>query len=205
MYAEGGNAVVRKRLSCFSVLILSLTAIIVTVVVSASGIVIYGLSVLDDKTDSLVDLVGEAAGALPELREALPPALADALDDERSPEYMDQLDVVVRASGEDRWGRRRCTIQVKNNGDKVVSLLSMRVVGMDDDGDVVFERNTWAATPLQIEDDWRGPLLPHETRRFTVWYGREDAASKIAHEITDVRIWTGPSTSQADEPTEAEL
>jgi hypothetical protein len=205
MYKEDGTTVVRKRLSCFSVLILSLTAIIITVVVTASGIAVYALSVVDEKTDSLVGLVGEAARALPELREALPPALADALDDERSPEYVDQLEVAVRAGGEDRWGRQRCLIEVENTGDKVVSLLSMRVVGLDDDGDMVYERNTWAATPIQIEDEWRGPLLPHETRRFSVWSCREGVASKITHEITDVRIWSGRPALQADEPIEAEL
>jgi len=205
MYKEDGTTVVRKRLSCVSVLILSLTAIIVTVVVSASGIAVYALTVVDQKTDTLVGLVGEAARALPELREALPPALADALDDERSPEYVHQLEVAVRAGGADRYGRQRCLIEVENTGDKVVSLLSMRIVGLDDDGDVVYERNTWAATPIQIEDEWRGPLLPHETRRFSVWSCREGAASEITHEITDVRVWAGRAASRADEPIEAEL
>lgn len=205
MYRDSGTTVVRKRLSCISVLILSLTAIIVTVVVSAAGIAVYGLNVLDQKTDTLVGLVGEVAMALPELREALPPALADAMDDVRSPEYVDQLDVDVRVTGEDRWGRRRCVVQVMNTGDKVVSMLSMRVVGLDADGGLVFERNTWAATPIQVEDEWRGPLLPNETRRFSLWNGPEDNASEVTHEITDIRTWKNPAESQSDEPDEAEL
>ncbi len=205
MYQDSGTTVVRKRLSCFSVLILSLTAIIVTVVVTAAGITVYGLSVLDQKTDTLVGFVGEAVSALPELREALPPALADAMDDQRSPEYVSQLDVQVRAGGEDRRGHQRCMIEVKNTGDKVVSVLSMRIVGLDADGDLVFEQHAWAATPIQAEDEWRGPLLPNETRRFSVWQGREDAAVEITHEITDVRIWRGPSGSRAGERVEIEL
>lgn len=205
MYKGDGTTVVRKRLSCVSVLILSLTAIIITVVVSASGMAIYGLTVLDQKTDSLVGLVGEAARALPDLREALPPALADAIDDKRSPEYVDQLDVAVRAGGVDGWGRQHCLVEVKNTGDQVVSLLSMRVVGLDIDGDLVFERNAWAATPIQLEDDWRGPLLPHETRRFSVWHCGPGAASKIAHEITDIRLWSGRPALQTEASLEAEL
>ena len=79
MYQDGGTTVVRKRMGLLSVMVIGVTAIIVTSVISASGIVIYGLKVFDRKADNLGELVSEAARSLPELRESLPPALTDRL------------------------------------------------------------------------------------------------------------------------------
>ncbi len=139
MYQDVGTTVVRKRLSFLSVTVISLAAIIVTTVVSASGIAIYALKIADGKTDSLVGLVGEAVQSLPEFCEGLPPALADAINDVRQPGYRDQLDVSVRLG--DREGSRRgrvIIVEVVNRGEETVSLLSMRMVGLDGDGDPVF-------------------------------------------------------------------
>ncbi|MCG8404501.1 MAG: hypothetical protein MI923_04800 [Phycisphaerales bacterium] len=207
MYQDGGTTVVRKRMGLLSVMVIGVTAIIVTSVISASGIVIYGLKVFDRKADNLGELVSEAARSLPELRESLPPALTDAFNDVRKPDYLEQLDVAVRLpkTAQTRengcYGpSRRAVVEITNRGDAVVSLLSMRVVGSDPGGDPIFERNTWAATPLQISDeDWRGPLLPHETRRFPVFIRVYGEVSEVSHEITDIRIWQGEtSAAQAD-------
>lgn len=190
MFQDVGTTVVRKRLSFLSVTVISLTAIIVTTVVSASGLAIYALKIADGKTDSLVGLVGEAVQSLPEFCKGLPPALADAINDRRKPGYRDQLDVSVRLGREGRNRRGRVIIvEVVNRGEETVSLLSMRLVGLDGDGDPVFEKNTWVATPLQIDDDWRGPLLPHETRQIPLFcYGTGDS-QEVRAEITDIRIW----------------
>lgn len=190
MFQDVGTTVVRKRLSFLSVTVISLTAIIVTTVVSASGLAIYALKIADGKTDSLVGLVGEAVQSLPEFCKGLPPALADAINDQRQPGYRDQLDVSVRLGREGRNRRGRVIIvEVVNRGEETVSLLSMRLVGLDGDGDPVFEKNTWVATPLQIDDDWRGPLLPHETRQIPLFcYGTGDS-QEVRAEITDIRIW----------------
>lgn len=190
MFQDVGTTVVRKRLSFLSVTIISLTAIIVTTVVSASGLALYALKIADGKTDSLVGLVGEAVQSLPEFCKGLPPALADAINDQRKPGYRDQLDVSVRLGREGGNRRGRVIIvEVVNRGEETVSLLSMRLVGLDGDGDPVFEKNTWVATPLQIDDDWRGPLLPHETRQIPLFcYGTGDS-QEVRAEITDIRIW----------------
>ena len=190
MFQDVGTTVVRKRLSFLSVTVISLAAIIVTTVVSASGIAIYALKIADGKTDSLVGLVGEAVQSLPEFCKGLPPALADAINDERQPGYRDQLDVSVRLG--DREGSRRgrvIIVEVVNRGEETVSLLSMRLVGLDGDGDPVFEQNAWVATPLQIDDDWRGPLLPHETRRIPLFSYGTGGSEEVVAEITDIRVW----------------
>jgi len=196
MYQDGGTTVVRKRMSFLSVTVLSLAAIIVTTVVSASGVAVYALKVADGKTDNLLGLVGETVKSLPEFCEGLPPALADAIKDERQPGYRDQLDVSVRL-GREQGSRRALLVEVKNGGEQTVSLLSMRLVGLDGEGDPVFEKNAWVATPLQLDDDWRGPLLPHETRQIPLYCYDTGASREVRAEITDIRIWKDEPATEA--------
>lgn len=179
-----------------SVAALGLSSVLVTAIVCGTGITMYGLRVLDQKSDNLVDLVHEAAKSLPEIRAALPPALADAIDDVRAPEYRDELAISTDlGEKQDRWGYRRATVKVENRGDKTVSLLSMRIVGLDKTGEPASEANVWAATPIQIEDDWRGPLLPRETRRVVVRAFCGDEVRTIEPEITEIRTWV-PGTQE---------
>ncbi|MBN2563744.1 MAG: hypothetical protein JXQ75_22735 [Phycisphaerae bacterium] len=201
MFHDPGTTVVRKRLSFPSVLVISLAGIVMTTILSASAIAVYGIRLVDKKSDSVIGLVEQAARRLPELQKALPPALADALNDERRPDYIENLDVSVHFGAADpRCGYPRAVVEVENSGDEVVSLLSLRIVGLDENGDPVFERNTWAATPLQIEDEWRGPLLPHETRRFPVHWWRGGKAADLSYEITDIRVW---QSHEAEPSTDA--
>jgi hypothetical protein len=202
--------VIRKRLSFPSVLVLSIALIAMTVIVSASGIAIYGLRVVDQKADSIIGFAGSAISNLPEFRAALPAALADALNDERRPGYLEDLRISVRLREDNRYdGRHRAVVEVENQGDEIVSLLSMRIIGLDDEGDPSVERNTWAATPLQIDHEWRGPLLPRETRRFSVGCLRGRGTVTAAYEVTDIRVWrggdpeTGASTSLLSDITAA--
>lgn len=191
MYHDGGTTVVHKRMSFLAVAMISLAAIIVTVVLSVVGLGLYGLSILDRRAGNLGELISDVAGVLPEIREALPPALADSINDERRLDYLQNLDIRVRMKGEDRQGGSKGVVQVTNRGEEVVSLLAMRVVGLDDDGDPVFEDNVWAATPIQIDQDWRGPLLPGSTRRFPVRCYFSHEAVEWSHEVTEIRVWRG--------------
>ncbi|MBK8267866.1 MAG: hypothetical protein IPK83_06000 [Planctomycetes bacterium] len=199
MYHDSGTTVVNKRMSFLSVTVLSLSAVLIATIVSASGIAIYGMRVIDRKCDSLTMLVGDTVRQLPEFRKSLPPALADAIDDVRRPDYLDNLEVTTSLGHvtESRRGRIiHATVEVTNNGDEVVSLLSMRLVGVDEDGAPIMEHNTWAATPIQVEDEWRGPLLPHETRRIPVRFFANDDIKTISHEITDIRVWKGAAQTE---------
>ncbi|MFQ5428849.1 MAG: hypothetical protein ACE5E1_00955, partial [Phycisphaerae bacterium] len=191
MYHEQGTPVVKQRMSFLSVLVVSVAAIVVSTIVSAAGIAVYGLGVADRQGDTLVSLLTGGLEALPDLQRALPPALADALDDQRRPDYLDQLDVSVRLVGiEGRSGRRRAVVEVSNKGDEIVSLLTMRIVASDGDGEPLAELSTAVATPLQFDGEWRGPLLPHSTRRIPIRrsWGRAGPGS-LAYEITDIRVW----------------
>jgi hypothetical protein len=93
----------------------------------------------------------------------------------------------------------------------MISLLSMRLVGSDADGAPVLEKNIWAASPIQIDNDWRGPLMPHETRRLVVYCHDADRAASYSSEVTEVRVWQGdkksepqtkPASANVEEPAE---
>lgn len=205
MFTDPNTPVVRKRMSFLSVAAISLTAVCIAFIFSGTGVVLYGMRLLDKKTDSLTGMLSQVAANLPELREALPPALADAIDDERLPEYREQLNVTARLSKTDnRRGYGRAIVSVENKGDRVVSLLSLRLVGLDETGEPIAEQQTWAATPLQLDCEWRGPLQPHEARLFPVHWYRSTPPSEVGVEVTDIRVWRGPSGSSASQ-TESSL
>ncbi len=189
--------VVKRRMGFGTALVLGLSGIIISGIAAGTGITIYGMRIFNDKSDSLVGFAGETLKNLPEYKKALPPALADAIDDVRMPEYRDQVSVDVKwvnSSTAKRW--RKSVVEVKNKGDRTISLMSMRLVGMDGDGDPIMEESAYAATPIQIDNDWRGPLLPHETRRFVVSCYDKDVAT-MTPEITDLRVWRQAAVASA--------
>lgn len=199
MYHEPSATVVQRRMGFGTALVLGLTGVTMTAIAAGTGITIYGMRIFNLKTGNLMEFAGETLKHLPEYRKALPPALADAIDDVREPKYREQLDVNVKwVKSEPSKRRRRAVVEVKNNGDKTISMMSMRLVGLDNDGDPITEETAYAATPIQIDDDWRGPLLPRETRKFVVSVWDKDVES-MTSEITDLRVWRESLASAADE------
>lgn len=206
----GPTTVVNRRMGLGASIVWGLTGIIVTAIVAGSGLAVYALRVVDRRADGAVVLVSRVLGELPEYRAALPPALADAIDDVRRPDYRNQLAVTTKLLPRDGRNHQSASVEVRNGGEELVSLLSMRIVGMDSEGQAVEERMTYAATPIQIDDEWRGPLLPGETRRFVVRWRAHDKVSDVTHEITDLRVWkdradagVAPESDEADEGTTA--
>ncbi len=193
------TTVVNRRMGLGASLVWGLTGIIVTAIVAGSGLAVYALRVVDRRADGAVDLVSQVLGELPEYRAALPPALADAIDDVRRPDYRNQLAVTTKLLPREGRDLQSASVEVRNSGEELVSLLSMRIVGMDSDGQAIEERTTYAATPIQIDNDWRGPLLPGETRRFVVRWWAHGKVSDVTHEITDLRVWKGPHEGAADD------
>jgi hypothetical protein len=203
MYQDSGATVVRKRMSFLTALVCSAAAVTIAIILSITGITIYGMNLIDKKTDNLAGLIQETVKALPAVRESLPPALSDAFNDERHPEYLQNLVIsskLVEEQGNQKWPRSRVVVEVQNNGNEVVTLLSLRLVALDGNGDPVREWHTWAATPLQLEDEWRGPLLPHETRRLAVWCKSSEQPAKITHEVSEVRLWIKDAAKTVTNP-----
>jgi hypothetical protein len=194
-----------RRHTFLSALAMGLAAIIITLIISCTVLIIYGMHFAGEKSEKLVALVEEAIQGMPVLQKSLPPFFADVLNDYRQPEYSAQLDITTKTASPDPDGRLRTSVSVVNKGTEVVSLLSLRIVVLDSQGQILAESNEWAATPFAAEEDWPGPLMPGSVRYFTCSERGAPAASagdlKTQVEITDVRLWSGrkdaPSTDTA--------
>lgn len=199
----GGNTIIRKRLSFFSVAALGLTTVVVSLIVAGSALAFRAMAIVDTKADTLTALVTDVMRTLPEIREALPPALADAIDDVRQPDYLEHVRIDARMVESDSRGYSRSVIKIANEGDEVISLLSLRIVGLDAGETPVWEESTWGATPIQIEDDWRGPLMPGTTRTIPLRTWSRNQAATLQCEVTDVRVWRGSHAVGCDETSSA--
>lgn len=188
----------KHRMSPWTAMFLGTTAIIVVGIASLSFIVLYGMSLGDRWGLQVMNLAGRALDNLPQTLEALPEALGDVAEYRRTPAYADNLAVEVRMAPDPYHGTRP-VITVENRGTEVVTLLGLRIVGLDANGNPTGEWNEYAATPVMIDDDMRGPLLPSRTRVFSAggWCGQTSAAAEVKWEITDVWIWPNQPDAEA--------
>ena len=186
--------IIYKRHTFLSALAMGLSAIIIAFIVSCTVVIIYGMNFAGDKSEEVVALAEKAIKGLPNLQESLPPALADMLDDRRQPDYATQLDITAKTTllpNDD--GTVKTTIEILNKGSEVVSLLSLRVVVLTAQNDIITESNEWGATPIAADHDWRGPLMPGSRRYFVTSrralpvFSADQLKTEI--EITDIRIW----------------
>jgi hypothetical protein len=187
-----------KRHTFLSALVMGLCAVTITIILSGTALIIYSIHFVGDKSENvIVPLVKDAMQGLPVLQKSLPPALADLMNDRRLPDYRSQLEIGAKTFvQEDRHGRMRTEITVTNKGQEVVTLLSLRLVIFDPQGDILDESNEWAATPIEADEDWRGPILPGSTRYFAVSHHGESSQSALDNlkteiEVTDIRVWNG--------------
>jgi hypothetical protein len=89
-------------------------------------------------------------------------------------------------------------VTIKNKGNELVSLLTVRVAALDARGRALHEWTTTAATPIGFEHEWRGPLMPGSTRHVVLDNGcfhrnELEGAETLVVEIADVRVWTSPT------------
>ncbi len=186
-----------KKHTFLSSVAMGLSALAITIIISCTVVIIYGIHFVGDRSEKLVSLVGDALGGLPDLRQALPPALADVLDDRRQPEYAGELEIsATTALTPDQHRSVRTKIEVVNKGSEIVSLLCLRVVVFTSNGEILAESNEWAATPIAADHDWRGPLMPGSHRYFVSCrralpaFFADDLRTEV--EITDLRVWNRP-------------
>ena len=144
--------------------------------------------------------------ALTDWQQALPPALADALDDRRDLTYRRSVDVSVDLIDGANSRMTTPVVEVVNRGDKVITLLCLRVAVEDEQGIPTREMTVYAATPLAIDSEWRGPLLPGSTRRFAIRSSRVGSdATTASLEITELHVWKGdPTADEIDETDETD-
>ncbi len=187
----------RPRGGALRALVVGFFCLLTVIVVCTAGLGLYALNVVDRKATTVLDMGGSVVGALPEilpeLQESLPPVLADALHDERRPDYRSEVDVSVRMASRDAHGRHRLVLEVENRGQEVLSMLAVRVVLVDAEETPVRSVVTYLATPLAVDHDWPGPLMPDSKRLsgLMVFCGDEGLTARA--EITDLRLWRGPA------------
>jgi hypothetical protein len=186
-----------KKHTFLSSLVMGLSAITITILICCTVLIIYGSMFVGDRSEKLISLLGDSIGGLPELREALPPALADVLDDRRQPDYAAELDILASMIQTSDPNKMMLTkIEIFNKGSEVISLLCLRLVVFGPNDEILIESNEWAATPIAAEQSWRGPLMPGSHRYFLSSHRAlpvppgDKLKTKI--EITDLRIWNPP-------------
>jgi hypothetical protein len=141
-----------RKHTFFSALAMGLSALGIALIICCTGVIIYGMHFAGERSEEIVSLVEKAVKGLPDLQESLPPVFADFLNDRRQPDYSTQLEISAKTILlPDQEGMVRTTVEVANNGEEVVSLLSLRVVVLTGDDEILTESNEWAATPFAAE------------------------------------------------------
>jgi hypothetical protein len=74
-------------------------------------------------------------------------------------------------------------------------VLALRVLSLDDESRPLKDWTVYGATPLALEDEWRGPLFPGHTRRIPVYM--DAAAASLEVDIAELRLWD-PSIRHED-------
>lgn len=196
MYRE--SPVVVKKSGIVAPLVYGVFGFLTATIVCGAGVGLYALNLVDRKSEALLVHGREIFESLPELKQNLPPALADAINDQRDPDYREQIELDTKlVPGRDRQ-HANLVVSARNTGDKTVSLMSVRTVLLDAEQAPVYAWSTYAATPLTVDNDWRGPLLPGSTRRCSVTVRCDSTRLTPEAEITDIRVWTGePVLSQS--------
>ncbi len=188
---------------------LGFSAIIITLMVSCTAVLLYTVHLASDKSERVITLAQSSLKGLPELMHSLPPALSDMLDDQRRPDYCKELAISAKATSQpDSHGRVRTTVEVVNNGPEVVSLLSLRILILDEQNQPLCESQEWAATPFAADQGWRGPIMPGSRRHFVCYRscGRNadfttDLNTEV--EITELRVWNNPKDGTPTQQTTA--
>lgn len=184
----------QKRMSPITALVLGGCAMGITGIVAGASVLLYTLSIANNKATDVIGLVEHTFDGLPELLDSMPPIVSDALSDRRAPEYTSSVGVDVSFVPDSRGDYLRPSLTVKNNGEETLTFLAVRVAAIDDRGRAVEDWTEVVATPVAIDDDWRGPLMPGNTRYITLHGSRRlglDRAQDLRGvvEITDVRVW----------------
>jgi hypothetical protein len=184
----------QNRMSPMTALFLGMFGVGAVGIASGATIVLYGMRIIDQKASAVVGFAENTITGLPDLLRSLPPAVAELLNDRRAPEYAGNLDMKLDFVPNERNGGLRPVMSITNTGDEVVSMLAVRVAAMDARGLPVEEWTQVVATPIAVDDDWRGPLFPGKTRHVVLSGWRSVPAERAEKlngdvEVSELRIW----------------
>ena len=193
-------AVIVKKGGALSALFHGIALVLTTGIVACGALGLYSLRVFDRQFAALGDVGEKIIQTLPQWQQALPPVLADALNDRRAPEYASQLAIHARIVPGERHDRSRVLIEVTNRGGEAVSLLALNLVFEDGEGIPVRDQRSFAVTPLPLsEPGVRGPLYPGMQRRYVEWVDLPDDAQAVVTELVELRVFN-PAPPAEDSP-----
>ena len=185
----------QKRMSPWTALFLGLFGVTAVGITAGSLVVLYGMHIVDGKASTVIGLARNTIDGLPDLVDSLPVVVADALSDRRAPEYASNLEIDVNLIGGQREGSVYPVLTITNQGDEVVSMLAVRVAALNAANVPVRDWTQVVATPVAIDDEWRGPLFPHSTRHVVFSRCGETRLSAnvgaftATTEISELRVW----------------
>lgn len=185
----------QTRMSPLTAFCFGLFGVGAVTIAGVTSIVLYGMRVIDKRTDAVFGIVGSTVAHLPDLVEQLPKAVGELLQDRRAFDYSPNVEVVAKFLFDEKRDRIRPSLVITNRGSEVVSLMAVRVAALNAQKNAVAEWTETVATPVGIADEWRGPLAPGATR-YVVLRGdwslqRADVAALTPSiEISELRIWT---------------
>ena len=197
--------VIVKKRTFLSSVAFGLSSLAITFVICCTVLIMYGMHFAGERTDRVISVAQSAIQGLPALQESLPPAMGDMLNDHRQPDYSQDLAITAQLIVQPGSnGATRTAVEVVNKGKEVVSLLALRIIVVDKNGQLLSEMQEWAATPFAAENAWRGPIMPGSRRYFVCRRGSLRGINSTDHlkaevEINELRIWNGPGPHAASE------
>ncbi|MFH1746928.1 MAG: hypothetical protein ABIG44_07770 [Planctomycetota bacterium] len=198
------TVVVRKG-GFLTALVSGIFGTLIVCILCAGALGWYTLDLADRKVSEILGVGHNILEMIPEWTESFPVA-ADLLNDHRDPTYASQIEATVRlVSRESDHNDQRLVVEVTNQGSKLVTLLTARIVFLDEEGIPLHESRTFIATPLCLDEgEWRGPLQPGSNRQYAKPIWHRDEARSVSIEITDLRVWSAPAPA-ADADVAASL
>jgi len=186
----------KQRMSPLTALFIGLALTASTGIIATMGVVLFGMGVIDSRADDIIDFAGDTIDKLPDIIESLPPAVQELLDLHRAPAYASNL-AIEAGLVRDPYDADRIipALSITNQGDKAVSLLSLHVSAVGSNKLPVAEWTEVAATPLGIDCQWRGPIMPGGKRDIVVSHWRRGLPASLQGEVSlgvevsDIRVW----------------
>ena len=184
-----------RRMSPLTALFIGLFGVTAVGIAAGSLIVLYGMHIVDGKASHVISFARDTIKGLPDLVDSLPAVVSDTLRDHRAPEYASNIEIKVKLIEGKHEGTLHPVVTISNRGDQVVSMLAVRVAALNAANVPLRDWTEVVATPIAIDDDWRGPLFPHVTRHivFSRW-GDTLLPAKLgpltaSTEISELRVW----------------
>lgn len=188
------------RMSPLTALFLGIFGTGAVAIACGTAMVLFGMGIIDSKAGEVLRFaegtIDETLVTLPKLLESLPETIDDLFNDRRAPDYADSIDVEADFVVDERSGGLRPVLSITNEGDRVVTLLAVRLAALDEHKRPLGEWTEVVATPVAIDNDWRGLLMPGKTRHVVTSSWRslptKDPRSLSPHvEISEIRVWQG--------------